>query len=100
MLGKAINYQPAFPYTFPIDFTLIETAQLFDDTEETFEFEVHTYIEYDAHEDMHLMWSTPIFPADGEAPTTASTQTVIQEGTASSKAVLTGSPVSKVVISG
>ena len=100
MFGRMVSARPPFPYTFPIDFTAEDTAQVFDDIEETYHEATQVIRQHAHHIDIFWFISTPIFPADGIAPTTASTQAVIQEGTSSSKAVLTDSPVSKVVIRG
>tara|TARA_Y100000310_G_scaffold121953_1_gene120646 strand:- start:532 stop:816 length:285 start_codon:yes stop_codon:yes gene_type:complete len=89
-----------FPYTFPIDFTLYEVGQVFDDAAEDNEAAIRIISQHSMHVDLTAFLSTPIFPVDGTAPTTASTKAALAEGTTQAVVQLTGSPVSKVVVRG
>ena len=75
MYGKVVVLRPLFPYTFPIDFNLHDTGQIFDDTSEDYEYEIRHFKEFRHHEDVQLMYSTDVFPPDGTAPVTPFTRT-------------------------
>lgn len=78
MFGRITMERPGFPYTFPIDFTLQEVSQVFDDAETNYNTEIRRRRETNQHVDLTWFISTPIFPVDGSAPTTPTTQTVLQ----------------------
>jgi len=77
LFGKISFLAPLFPYTFPIDFTILHVAQVYDDTSEDWASKVHASNTFLQHFDVSRFLSDDVFPPDAIAPTTAGTVIVL-----------------------
>ena len=77
LFGKISFSGDPFPYTFPIDFTLLQVGQVYDDTSEDGAPKIRAANTFLQHFDVSGFLSDDVFPPDGTAPTTAGTVVVL-----------------------